>query len=67
MCHRELRLCYVGFLAAIFNAKIAQQMWLFPRSHNSDWSAALSYFKKNLRDFCSDTFRTRWLSQDKFC
>ena len=46
MCHRGLRLCYLGFLAAIFNAKIAQQMWLFPRSYNSDQRAALSYFKK---------------------
>ena len=36
MCHRGLRLCCLGFLAAIFDAKIAQQMWLFPRSHNSD-------------------------------
>ena len=46
MCHQELRLCYLGFLAANFNAKIAQQMWLFPRSLNSDKSAVLSYFKK---------------------
>ena len=30
MCHRGLRICYLGYLAAIFNAKIAQQMWLFP-------------------------------------
>ena len=30
MCHRGPGLCYLGFLAAIFNEKIAQQMWLFP-------------------------------------
>ena len=36
MCHRGPGLCYLGFLAAIFNEKIAQQMRLFPRSLNSD-------------------------------
>ena len=29
MCHRGLRLCYLGFLGAIFNAKIAQQIFAF--------------------------------------
>ena len=36
MCPRGLRLCYLKFLPAIFNAKIVQQMWLFPRSLNSN-------------------------------
>ena len=36
MCPRGLRLCYLKFLPAIFNAKVVQQMWLFPRSLNSN-------------------------------
>ena len=35
-CPRGLHLCYLGFPAAIFNAKLAQQMWLFPKSLKSD-------------------------------